>query len=123
MRIGGTKAMRLKFEGSYWIDILDVDSYKLSHFKLYPPNTVSFGMGGALVQQHNRDTHRIAYKCNAARVDGKLVDVYKDPATDPGKVSIRGPLDSPAYRTVFENGKLLIDESLTEIRARLWKAS
>lgn len=112
---------------------------------------IAFGMGGSLVQKHDRDTHRMAFKCCAAEVDGKLVKVFKDPATDPGKASKCGLLNlvrlrgewvtySPwetlaeyreatarpqeqqfgALRTVFENGRLLIDENLDAVRERLW---
>jgi nicotinamide phosphoribosyltransferase len=112
-------------------------------------SNVAFGMGGALVQKHCRDTHKMAFKCCAAEVDGELVPVYKDPATDSGKRSKSGLLDLTldprkafctvsystrkeyedaistaewtALRTVYENGKLLVDESLDTIRDRLWK--
>jgi nicotinamide phosphoribosyltransferase len=64
----------------------------------YSAQNLCLGMGGALLQGNatasiNRDTHRFAIKCSAARVDGKLIDVYKDPATDSGKRSKRGRLD------------------------------
>jgi len=56
----------------------------------YATDNVAFGMGGALLQQLNRDTQKFALKCSAARVDGKWIDVYKDPVTDKGKASKRG---------------------------------
>lgn len=56
----------------------------------YATDNVAFGMGGALLQQLNRDTQKFALKCSAARVDGKWIDVYKDPITDKGKQSKRG---------------------------------
>ena len=53
---------------------------------------LAFGMGGALLQGINRDTQKFALKCSAARVEGRWIDVYKDPVTDPGKLSKRGRL-------------------------------
>ena len=41
----------------------------------------------ALLQQLNRDTQKFALKCSAARVNGKWIDVYKEPVTDKGKMS------------------------------------
>lgn len=56
----------------------------------YATDNVAFGMGGALLQQLNRDTQKFALKCSAARVNGHWIDVYKDPITDKGKQSKRG---------------------------------
>ncbi len=56
----------------------------------YATDNLAFGMGGALLQQLNRDTQKFALKCSAARVDGRWIDVYKDPVTDKGKASKRG---------------------------------
>jgi nicotinamide phosphoribosyltransferase len=56
----------------------------------YATDNVAFGMGGALLQQLNRDTQKFALKCSAARVNGRWIDVYKDPITDKGKQSKRG---------------------------------
>lgn len=109
----------------------------------------AMGMGGGLLQKVNRDTMKYAMKANAIEIDGKWVDVYKDPITDQGKQSKRGRLalieradakgpqdrfetlrlDDMLYpmaldprcnrlRTVFKNGELLIDESLSTIRER-----
>ena len=50
----------------------------------------SFGMGGALLQQLNRDTLRFALKCSAIDINGQWHDVYKQPVTDPGKDSRAG---------------------------------
>jgi len=49
-------------------------------------------MGGALLQQLNRDTQRFAMKCSAVLIDGLWVDAFKDPITDPDKASKRGRL-------------------------------
>ncbi len=64
----------------------------------YATDNVSFGMGGALLQQLNRDTQKFALKCSAARVDGHWIDVYKDPITDKGKQSKRGRMTLLTHR-------------------------
>jgi nicotinamide phosphoribosyltransferase len=72
----------------------------------YATDNLAFGMGGALLQQLNRDTQKFALKCSAARVDGHWIDVYKDPVTDKGKQSKRGRMtllrhrEYGSYRTV-----------------------
>lgn len=108
----------------------------------FSAENLAFGMGGGLLQQLDRDTQRFAMKCSAAKVDGAWIDVSKDPVTDPGKRSKAGRLmlqrnaagdyrtvamgDGEAIEagwtdamvTVWENGRLLADHSLAEIRAR-----
>lgn len=104
----------------------------------YSADNVAFGQGGALLQQVNRDTLGFAMKASAVRVDGVWRDVFKAPVTDPAKRSKAGRLtlmqqdgayatvrlDAPvdgateALRTVFENGRLLVDDSFSAIRAR-----
>ena len=70
----------------------------------------SFGMGGALLQQVNRDTLKFALKCSAIDINGKWHDVYKRPVTDPGK-------DSRAGRfVVLKQGKEFITETIDENR-------
>jgi nicotinamide phosphoribosyltransferase len=95
----------------------------------------AFGMGGALLQQVNRDTQRFAYKCSSATVNNKAVDVFKDPKTDPGKRSKKGKLDlvymqgrfqtvdgegnfGSVLKTVFKNGEVLVRHSLEQVRQR-----
>ncbi len=105
----------------------------------FSASNVGFGMGGALLQQVNRDTQKFAYKTSAAEVDGHFRAVYKDPVTDPGKRSKDGVLDlarqgnrlvtrqyhefvdsypDSAMRTVFRNGDLLIEDTLEDVRVR-----
>lgn len=108
----------------------------------FSATNIAFGMGGALLQKVNRDTLKFAYKCSSITVDGKVTDVYKDPVTDIGKRSKAGRLDlvksygypfgtvrladsqvshdKSVMRTVWENGELLVDESLEEIRERIF---
>lgn len=109
----------------------------------FSASNIAFGMGGALLQQHNRDTLKFAMKCSHIyrTVNGETVsvDVFKDPVTDHGKVSKAGRLDltldsAGNYQTVvlgdkdshplsimrkvYENGEVLVDDTLEAIRAR-----
>jgi nicotinamide phosphoribosyltransferase len=56
----------------------------------YSADNIAFGMGGALLQILDRDTQRFAMKCSSAEINGKWVDVMKDPVTDTGKRSKAG---------------------------------
>jgi nicotinamide phosphoribosyltransferase len=56
----------------------------------YSADNLAFGMGGALLQQLDRDTQKWAMKCSSACIDGEWVDVFKDPITDSGKTSKKG---------------------------------
>lgn len=58
----------------------------------YSADNVAFGQGGALLQQVNRDTLQFAMKCSAAMINGKWVEVYKDPITSSMKKSKKGRL-------------------------------
>lgn len=94
-------------------------------------DNVALGMGGALLQKLNRDTQKMAFKCSMIEKNEREFDVYKDPITDHGKRSKRGrlalvdcetvpgPADNDMLRTVFENGELLIDDTLSQIRERV----
>ncbi len=109
----------------------------------YSASNVAFGMGGGLLQQHNRDTHKFAMKCSSVTVNGKSVDVFKDPIDDHGKGSKKGRLDlimdfdgkfeklttvpivgwhlhdpNSVMRTVFLDGESLNETTLDEVRAR-----
>ncbi len=65
-------------------------------------DNIAFGMGGGLLQHVNRDTMRFALKANAMKAaDGSWKDVFKMPATDPGKASKAG-----RQAVVMENGRL-----------------
>ena len=56
----------------------------------YSADNIAFGMGGALLQQLDRDTQKFAMKCSSAEVNGEWIDVQKDPITDSGKKSKAG---------------------------------
>ncbi|KAJ1357192.1 hypothetical protein KIN20_015273 [Parelaphostrongylus tenuis] len=101
-------------------------------------DNVVFGAGGALLQRIDRDTQKCAFKCSHVVVNGEQRDVYKNPATDKGKRSKKGYLTleltstgsletvqeglgdpkKDLLQTVFENGHLLVDWTLDEIRKR-----
>jgi nicotinamide phosphoribosyltransferase len=55
-------------------------------------DNIAFGQGGALLQIVNRDTLEFAMKCSAAMINGKWVEVYKDPVTSSMKKSKKGRL-------------------------------
>jgi len=78
-------------------------------------DNVAFGMGGGLLQQVNRDTYGFAMKTSAICVDGEWRDVFKDPKTDPQKVSKRGRFDMP--RLTYRNGELFNKMTFEEVRA------
>jgi len=100
---------------------------------------VVLGCGGGLLQKHNRDTLKFAFKCSLATVNGANVEVWKAPIDDPVKKSKRGKLalilnsenkyetiqnaqNEPDLKccleTVFTNGQLHIDHDLETIRSR-----
>ena|ERR1035437_333939 len=99
--------------------------------------TCVYGMGGGLLQKHNRDTQRSAFKCSAQKRDGKWINVSKKPL-DPTKVSKAGRLKlvwnegahgktlitvqesdprPDVLVTVFENGKVTKEYNWEEVRA------
>ena len=115
----------------------------LSNFLVHgwSADNIAFGMGGALLQQVDRDTQKFAMKCSAALVNGEWIDVYKDPVTDSGKTSKAGRVGlwvsggeyesrvgpptrwvdkgivwENALQEVYRDGKLVRDMSFDEIR-------
>jgi nicotinamide phosphoribosyltransferase len=108
----------------------------------YSADNIAFGMGGALLQQVDRDTQKFAMKCSSAEINGRWVDVQKDPATDPGKKSKAGrvslwtsggeyisAVDQPkgwtdkgmgwtnALEEVYRDGKLVKEITFEQVRA------
>ncbi|MFM7383092.1 MAG: nicotinate phosphoribosyltransferase, partial [Microcystaceae cyanobacterium] len=101
----------------------------------FSTSNLAFGMGGALLQKVHRDTQKFAMKCSEITVAGQARAIYKDPVTDPGKTSKKGRLalvqTEKSYQTVpqnlqvvdcletvYENGQLVRDQSLEDIRQR-----
>jgi nicotinamide phosphoribosyltransferase len=104
-------------------------------------DNLTFGMGGALLQQLNRDTQKFAFKCSSIIVNGKEHDVFKDPVDGHDKASKRGRLalhfpqgkwatersvrDAPDaedhLQIVFRDGALVKNQTAAEIRERARK--
>ena len=84
--------------------------------KGWSADNLAFGMGGALLQQCNRDTYKYAMKASAIKIGGTWYDVYKDPVTDPGKVSKRGRQTSKHLQTVWKDGSLKRRYTLEQVR-------
>ena len=91
----------------------------------YSADNIAFGMGGALLQQLDRDTMQFAMKCSSAVVDGELRDVFKDPITSSAKASKRGRLrliqNINEFRTVIDDG-LKWGEGWSDAMDTVWDA-
>jgi nicotinamide phosphoribosyltransferase len=111
----------------------------LMNFKAhgYSADNIAFGMGGALLQHMNRDTQEFAMKASAIMVNGEWRDVSKNPIGQSSKKSKGGRFtvlrgnkrEGEAWETipydpdvesllalVFENGRLLRDTNLSQVR-------
>lgn len=107
----------------------------------FASNNVVFGIGSYTYQYLTRDTFGWAMKATSGVVDGKRIDIFKDPITDDGKKrSLRGLIKVLKYiddryfsvdeisedtetggclRTVFKNGKIVTRTSLDVIRKKV----
>jgi nicotinamide phosphoribosyltransferase len=101
-------------------------------------DNISFGMGGALLQQLNRDTQKFAFKTSNVTVNGEDREVFKDPIEGHEKISKRGRLalhlnegswstvriergesdKKDQLQAVFRDGKVLVKQTVSEIRER-----
>ena len=115
---------------------------KIVDFGGWSADNIAFGMGGALLQQLDRDTQKFAMKCSAAEINGEWVDVFKDPITDKVKASKKGRVTlwtnggefetsverptrwtdkgsewTEALEEVFRDGKLVKEITFEEVRA------
>jgi nicotinamide phosphoribosyltransferase len=99
-------------------------------------DNITFGMGGALLQQLNRDTQKFAFKTSAVTINGEDQPVYKDPVEGHDKVSKRGRLalrringkwstqsvtrkegdPRDLLRPVFKDGEVLVTQTVAQIR-------
>lgn len=101
----------------------------------YSPENLVIGIGGIL-RNHSRDVLGVAIKSTYVEVNGVPRNIFKDPITDPGKKSMKGLLKvNPDFsvdqevsweqeaesilQPVFRDGKLLVDQTLEEIRERI----
>lgn len=111
--------------------------------KGFASTNVVFGIGSYTYQYVTRDTFGFAMKATYGEVNGEGREIFKDPKTDDGtKKSARGLIGiyendfgelemydqvdkktekGGALKTVYKDGKLLIESSLSEIRKRMKK--
>lgn len=108
--------------------------------KGFASGNVVFGIGSYTYQYVTRDTYGFAMKATSGVVKGERREIFKDPKTDSGtKRSARGLLrvervdgkltlfdrqteakeKQGELQPVFENGKLLREETLSALRARV----
>jgi nicotinamide phosphoribosyltransferase len=108
--------------------------------KGFASTNVVLGIGSYTYQYNTRDTFGFAMKATYGEVNGKGREIFKDPITDDGtKKSAKGLMkiefENGSYKLidqatweqekqgelkeVFRDGKLLIDQSLAEIRQRV----
>ena len=115
--------------------------FKQLKAKGFASSNVVFGVGSYTTQYATRDSLGSAVKATAAIIDGIEIMVSKEPKTDPGKRSAKGAvkvvrgedgnfklvdgfgfdeLDTPdnELRVIFRDGKMIVDESLTDLRNR-----
>lgn len=106
----------------------------------FASTNVVLGIGSFTYQYNTRDTFGFAMKATYGEVDGVGREIYKDPITDDGtKKSARGLIkivkNSDQYKMidrvtwveekegelkeVFRDGKLLLDQSLKDVRDQL----
>ena len=108
--------------------------------KGFASDNIVLGIGSYTYQYVTRDTYGFAIKSTAGKVNGELREIFKDPKTDDGvKKSAKGLLrvefedgkyvlydqQTPEQEkqgeleTAFIDGKLIKDDSISEIRKRL----
>lgn len=122
---------------------------KRLELKGFASTNIVFGIGSYTYQYNTRDTFGFAMKATWAMVNGEERFLFKDPKTDDGtKKSLKGriavvkvngelvvvdELNLSSYEanfsnidlleTVYENGNLIVDDSLSDIRSRLAESS
>lgn len=75
----------------------------------YANTNLVIGIGGLLLQQHNRDDLGFAFKATFAVVSGEERQLFKDPKTDTGKRSHKGRM-----KLVKENGKFVTIDQVSK---------
>jgi nicotinamide phosphoribosyltransferase len=110
--------------------------------KGFASSNVVFGIGSYTYQYNTRDTFGFALKSTLVVIDGKEIPIFKDPKTDDGvKKSQKGrvivmkdgnsfkafdgfslsdEISSDQLKEVYRDGKLLVEETFSDIRKRLW---
>lgn len=107
--------------------------------KGFASTNMVYGIGSYTYQYKTRDTFGFAVKSTLCIIDGIEKHIYKDPITDDGtkksltgavavvmdetgelvaidKLSLDTVVEGNMLQTIFENGKLIVDLSLKEIR-------
>lgn len=105
--------------------------------KGYSSGNVVLGIGSFSLNYNTRDSLGFAMKATYAEINGKGIQIFKQPKTDPGKNSAKGMLrvdkvdgeyvlvdrldcdDGGELKVIFENGLFQNLPSLQEIRDRL----
>lgn len=108
--------------------------------KGFASSNIVFGIGSYTYEYVTRDTFGFAVKSTAGMINGEKKEIFKDPITDDGiKKSAKGfvkiTMEGGKYKlndqqpsgdekgdlmvTVFEDGKLLVDHTLADIRKRI----
>lgn len=124
-------------DGMYYERIVDILNTLESMG--YASTNLVIGVGGLLLQQHNRDDLGFAFKATFAEVNGEIRELFKDPITDKKKQSHKGLMalfqrkDGSFYtldqrteqeekegllQEVYRNGILLKEVTFDEIRGR-----
>jgi nicotinamide phosphoribosyltransferase len=127
-----------------WGDGINEDSvdraFALAKMMGISADSIMTGSGGGLMSANiDRDTCKFAFKASNIVQNGESIGICKSPITDPGKNSKRGRLmlfkendkfvthrvyNSSKYlgdhlREVYRDGKLLVEDNLDQIRARI----
>ena len=119
--------------------------YQLAHYGFTCTNVV-FGIGSFTYQYNTRDTFGFALKSTHVVIDGEEINIFKDPKTDDGlkksqkgrvrvyvdavdevacklayedNLTIEASKEDNLLETVFEDGVLIRNEILSDIRKRL----
>jgi nicotinamide phosphoribosyltransferase len=108
--------------------------------KGFASTNMVYGIGSYTYQYNTRDTFGYAMKSTMCKINGSGKKIYKDPVTDDGTKKsqtgcvvvqeVNGELvviDGLDFdhkicnrmRSIFKNGQLLVDDTLSDIRARL----
>jgi nicotinamide phosphoribosyltransferase len=107
----------------------------------FASTAVVFGFGSFTYQYQTRDTFKMAMKATWVQINGQGRDIQKDPVTDDGtkksatgRLAVRRTMDGRSYliehaspdqeaeqelQLVYDNGKLLRENSFTEVRDQL----
>ena len=109
--------------------------------KGFASSNVVYGIGSYTYQYNTRDTFGFALKSTACVIDGQEFQLFKNPKTDSGvkksqkgrvavfqehgkiyhkeEYGLKDQIAGDLLQEVFRNGKILVDESLTDIRKRV----